>query len=72
MSTTPPTELPTWPEFQKQITAQFKPVNYEKATRDKLAKLRQTGSVKAYTALFTSIVLEIGQISEDEKFDRYV
>src|SRR5947209_5538994 len=52
--------------------AEFKPVNFAKAARDKLAKLRQTGSVKAYTALFTSIILEIGQISEEEQFDRYV
>src|SRR3954451_8787393 len=71
VSTTPITPLPTWPEFQQQLIAQFKPVNFEKIARDKLARLRQTSSVRAYNSIFMSTVLEINNISEYEKLDRY-
>src|SRR3954471_14198040 len=63
--------VPTWNEFEKLITRKFKPVNATKIARDQLANLRQTGSVKAYNARFTSIILEIPTIDEEEQLDRY-
>ena len=43
-----------------------------KAARDKLASLKQTGSVKAYNDLFLGTILEIPTISEEEQLDRYI
>src|SRR3954452_17514316 len=72
IATRPPTPLPNWVEFQEQLTQQFRPINANKIARDKLACLRQTGSVRAYNQIFMSTILEIPHIDEYEKFDRYV
>src|SRR4051812_24318219 len=63
--------VPIWNEFEKLITKKFKPVNATKIARDQLANLRQTGSVKTYNSRFTSIILEIPTIDEEEQLDRY-
>jgi dUTP pyrophosphatase len=64
--------LPNWKQFEKLIGKKFKPVNAVKTARDTLARLRQTSSVKAYNATFTSTILEIPNISEEEVIDKYV
>ena len=48
----------------------FKPVNAAKVACDLLARLRQTGSVKAYNAAFTSTILKIPNIGKEEMVDR--
>jgi hypothetical protein len=50
----------------------FKPVNAKKIARDKLAALRQTHSVVKYNYEITQLFLEIGDVHESEKLDRYV
>src|SRR3954469_23916777 len=64
--------LPNWKQFEGLLSRKFKPVNTTKVARDTLARLRQTSSVKAYNAAFTSTILEIPNISEEEMVDRYV
>src|SRR3954470_21695896 len=65
-------ELPNWKQFERLLSKKFKPVNATKVAHDTLARLRQTSSVKAYNATFTSTILEIPNISEEEMIDRYV
>src|SRR3954451_8515152 len=65
-------KLPNWKQFERLLSRKFKPVNTTKVTRDTLARLRQTSSVKAYNATFTSTILEIPTIGEEEMIDRYV
>src|SRR4051812_44488293 len=65
-------ELPNWKQFERLLSKKFKPVNATKVACDTLARLRQTSSVKAYNAAFTSTILEIPNISEEEMVDRYV
>src|SRR3954454_15841303 len=65
-------ELPNWKQFERLLSKKFKPVNATKVARDILARLCQTSSVKAYNAAFTSTILEIPNISEEEMVDRYV
>src|SRR4051812_48194757 len=65
-------ELPNWKQFERLLSKKFKPINATKVARDTLARLRQTSSVKAYNAAFTSTILEIPNISEEEMVDRYV
>ena len=66
------TPMPEWIDVKKALVAQFKPVNSNKIARDRLASLRQTKSVQSYTYAFQSTILEIEDISESEKLDRYV
>src|SRR3954469_14171847 len=65
-------ELPNWKQFERLLSRKFKPVNATKVVCDTLACLRQTSSVKAYNATFTSTILEIPTIGEEEMVDRYV
>src|SRR3954469_11473625 len=62
--------IPDWKEFEKMLIRKFKPVNGTKTVRDQLARLRQTGFVKTYNTVFTSIILEISTISKEEQLDR--
>lgn len=62
----------TWQEFQLQLISMFKPVNSVKIARDRLAVLNQTNSVAKYNFDFTQLCLEIKDISESEKLDKYV
>jgi hypothetical protein len=61
-----------WSRFSASITAQFKPVNWRKIARDKLHNLRQIGSVSQYVYTFHALCLDVGNISEDEKLDRFI
>ena len=65
------TEIRTWKQFCTAVTDQFRPVNAVNRARDRLANLRQTGAVKGYIELFRNIALEIPDLSEAEKLDRF-
>lgn len=60
-----------WDEFETALSAQFKPANSVERARDKLARLQQTSSVKAYADAFRNLVMEIPGISDDELLDRF-
>jgi hypothetical protein len=62
----------TWDQFCIGLKGMFKPVNAKKIARDKLAALKQTHSVAKYNYDITQLFLEIGDIHESEKLDRYV
>ena len=62
----------TWNQFYKGLVSMFKPDNAKKIARDKLAALRQTLSVAKYNYEITQLFLEIGDVHESEKLDRYV
>jgi hypothetical protein len=62
----------TWEAFQNELINIFKPVNSKKIARDKLAMLKQTNSVAKYNFDFTQLCLEINDISESEKLDKYI
>jgi len=62
----------TWADFQDSLKAHFYPVNPIKHARDLLHHLTQTSSVRDYTASFRHLSAIIGNMSEDEKLDRYI
>lgn len=62
----------TWDQFKQNLVAVFKPVSSSKIARDKLAVLKQDRSVNLYNSQFTELVLEIDNIAESEKLDRYI
>ena len=61
-----------WDQFSSELISTFKPVNSVKIARDKSAVLRQVASVNKYNFEFTQLVLEINNISESEKLDKYI
>ncbi|MGN6618759.1 MAG: hypothetical protein ACTHJ5_16415, partial [Ilyomonas sp.] len=64
--------ITTWQEFSDRIIAQFKPVNSETVARDRLFALKQLRSVISYVYEFNLLCLDIPNISESEKLDKFV
>ena len=58
--------------FEREFVHQFKPVNSLTMARDRLAKLKQMGSVTAYTHKFLELKLEAVDMDEAESKDRYI
>lgn len=61
-----------WLRFSMELIQTFQVVNSVKDARDKLARLRQTKSVRTYATAFKAIALEIPGITDDEKRDRFI
>ena len=61
-----------WEEFCAAIQIAFEPVNRFKIARDKLAEVKQRGSVQAYAYEFRNIITDVPGITEDEKVDKFV
>ena len=56
----------TWEEFKKELKRQFCPTNAEKEARGRLRRLKQTGSIRDYVKEFTTLSLEIEDMSEKD------
>src|SRR5690606_8794196 len=65
------TDKITWDEFEKQVIAQFSPINAVSNARDKLAALEQTTSVHKYIADFNSLTLQIPNMTDEEKIHKF-
>lgn len=61
-----------WDTFVAILREHFSPVDPTKLARDELASLKQTGSVRDYTAHFRQLCSTIRKIADEEKLDRYV
>jgi hypothetical protein len=67
----PPDNMLTWPQFKQRLIHQFKPVDSAKIARDRLAELKQIGSVMKYNNDFNRLMLEAGNVGPVEALDRY-
>ena len=61
-----------WPDFLTALNREFYPVDAIQRARDRLARLRQTGSVREYQDQFRQLVTQIPDYSESEKKDRFL
>lgn len=61
----------TWNDFKSAIVREFVPEDHVRSARDKLRKLRQTGSVSKYLSEFRNLVLTIPDVTDGEKWDRF-
>lgn len=63
----------TWKDFKALILSQFKPIDSYEAARNKLAELKQTGSVKSYVDEFRKLQMIIGteMMTEEEAKHRF-
>lgn len=64
-------EVRTWEELKEALLKRFNPLDKTLAARDKLARWRQVKDVSAFNRDFLQILLDIPDISEAEKLDRY-
>lgn len=60
-----------WRDFKKALEEAFKPTQSLRLARDKLAALRQVGTVDDYVDKFRDVALEIPNLSPDEAQDRF-
>lgn len=68
-----PNDRPTsWSSFCAGLRATFQPTNPAEDARDKLARLRQTGSVAAYATIMRNTALDIPTMTDDELKDRFI
>ncbi|KAK0606869.1 hypothetical protein LWI29_005470 [Acer saccharum] len=58
--------IQTWEDFKKELKRQFCPTNAEKEARGRLRRLKQTGSIRDYIKEFTTLSLEIEDMSEKD------
>lgn len=69
----PPEDVITsWEVFKDTLIDHFSPVEAAKIARDELATLKQTTSVRDYTARFRQLCAIIKTIADGEMLDRYI
>jgi hypothetical protein len=59
--------ITTWDEFKRELKKQFSPTNAEKEARGRLRRLKQSGSIHDYVKEFTTLTLEIEDMSDKDQ-----
>ncbi|KAG8371592.1 hypothetical protein BUALT_Bualt13G0104000 [Buddleja alternifolia] len=59
--------IETWEALKKELKAQFLPCNLSWLARESLRNLRHTGAVRDYVNAFSSLMLDIREMSEEDK-----
>lgn len=66
------TKPATLAEFGITLKANFQPINSIEAARDRLANMRQTGTVRSFATALRNAALEIPGIQDEEVTDRFI
>ena len=61
-----------WDDWKARLVRRFEPVNADERFRERLASLRQSVSLHAYTTEFTSLCLHLPEISARQKTFMYI
>jgi hypothetical protein len=59
--------IETWEALKQELKEQFLPSNSSWVARDALAKLKHDGSVREYVKKFSSLMLDVTDMSETDK-----
>lgn len=62
----------TWAEWCALIVAKFEPINAERNARDKMASLRQTGSVTSFAIALQNLMLKTPSMHADDRKHRFI
>ena len=62
----------TWEDLKKELREQFLPLNASWVARRALKKLKHTGAVRDYVKEFTSLMLDIKNMSEEDKVFSFI
>lgn len=65
-------KIETWAVLKKELKDQFLPLNTSWLARDTLKHLKQTGSVREYVKEFSSLMLDIKNMSEEDKLFNFM
>lgn len=63
--------LQDWTYFHDELIARFRAVNATRHARDKMASLRQDGSVRIYAQKFQELSMQIPNMHDEELLDRF-
>ena len=65
-------KIDLWEALKKELKAQFLPTNTAWVARDSLNKLKQTSTVREYVKTFSSLMLDIKNMSEEDKLFNFM
>ena len=65
-------KIDSWEALKKELKDQFLPTNTAWVVRDSLKKLKQTGIVREYVKTFSSLILDIKNMSEEDKLFKFM
>ena len=65
-------KIDSWEGLKKELKDQFFPSNAGWIARDRLKKLKQTGTVGGYVKDFSSLMLDISNMSEEDKLHNFL
>ena len=65
-------KIRTWETLKKELKDQFLPTKTTWMARESLKKLKQTGSVKDYVKEFSSLILDIKDMSKVDKLFNFM
>ncbi|XP_069144591.1 uncharacterized protein [Solanum lycopersicum] len=65
-------KIDTWDKLMKEMRDQFLPSNTSWLARDKFKRLRQTGLVREYITESTSVILDIQNMSDEDKLHNFI
>ena len=64
--------METWNSLKEELREQFLPSNTTWVARDRLKNLRQSGTVREYVQEFSSCLLDIRNMSEEDKLFNFI
>ena len=65
-------QISTWETLKRELKEQFLPTNAAWLARESLRILKQTGTVRDYVKEFSSLMLDIKNMSEEDKLFNFV
>ena len=65
-------QITTWETLKKELKDQFLPTNTAWVAKETLKRLRHTGSVREYVKEFSSLMLDIKNMSEEDKLFNFM
>ncbi|XP_077242396.1 uncharacterized protein LOC143882895 [Tasmannia lanceolata] len=64
--------IDSWEDMKRELKAQFMPENVEFIARKNLRRLQQTGSIREYVKKFSTLMLDIKSMSEEDKLFQFM
>ena len=65
-------KVTTWDQLKEELRMQFLPCNVAWLARESLRKLKHSGSVREYVKAFQSLMLNVKNMSEDDKLFNFM
>ncbi|ERM93877.1 hypothetical protein AMTR_s00139p00059080 [Amborella trichopoda] len=67
-----PCKIDTWEDLKRELKTQFLPPNVESLSWKSLKKLKQTGSIRDYVKQFSTLMLDIRDMTKKDKLSYFL